>query len=233
MIHGKAWQTIRLSGRWFDAELSGEARRLREQLGTHRLVIGTLGREEKMADRRFVELVARLLRDHPDVLYVWSGRSRPSAVVDVFERHGVLDRQRFLGWVNTRMVSQAIDVYLDTFPAPSGFTAREAMASGAATVFFHSAESDETGPNGFMRRLLSGEGHPEEVARARAIMQPQAEALFLLAETPQEYEAHARRLLADEALRARVGAANRAWIRAFYEDDAGMLESHARAVLAA
>ena len=62
-------------------------------------------------------------------------------------------------------------------------------------------------------------------------MQPGSESLFLLAETPAEYRDHARRLLGDDAFRTRVGAANKAWIAAFYQDDARMLESHARAVL--
>jgi len=231
-IQGQPWQTIRLSGRWFDPGLTAEARSARVRLGAHRLTMGTLGREEKMANPDFVESVARLLRDHPGVLYLWTGRAQPSEVLRVFEKYDVLDRQRFLGWVNTRMASQMIDVYLDSFPAPSGFTARECMAAGAATVFFKSAEADETGPNGFIRRLLAGQGPDEDVSRARAIMQPGSESLFLLAETPAQYLRHARRLLEDDAFRARVGAANRAWIATFYEDDARMLESHARAVLA-
>ncbi len=231
-IRGHPWQTIRLSGRWFDPAFSGEARRGREELGAHRLTMGTIGREEKMTNPRFVEAVARLLRDYRDILYVWCGRRQPREILDIFAKYDVLDRQRFLGWVDTRVVSQMIDIYLDSFPAPSGFTARESMASGAATVFFRSTEAEETGPNGFIRRLLSGEGPAEDVSRARAIMRPRGESLFLLAETPEEYESHARRLVVDEAFRAQVGAANRAWIAAFYEDDAGMLQSHARAVLA-
>ena len=231
-IQGNSWQTIRLSGRWFDPGLTAAARSARQALGAHRLTMGTLGREEKMADPDFVESVARLLRDHPGVLYLWSGRTQPAEVLRVFEKYDVLDRQRFLGWINTRMASQMIDIYLDSFPAPGGFTARECMAAGAATVFFKSVEGDETGPSGFVRRLLAGEGAGEDISRARAIMQPGGESLFLLAETPAEYILHARRLLEDDAFRARVGAANRAWIAAFYEDDARMLESHALAVLA-
>jgi hypothetical protein len=186
-----------------------------------------------MTDPRFVTAIARLLRDHRDLVYLWAGREQPPEVLAIFERHGVLDRQHFLGWVNTRMVGQMIDIYLDSFPAPSGFTAREAMAGGAASVFFHSTEADETGPCGFMRRLLAGEGPAEDVSRARALMRPQGASLFLLAETPEEYETHARRLIEDDALRARVGAANRAFISAFYEDDARMLETHSQAVLGA
>ncbi len=231
-IQGQPWQTIRLSGRWFDPHLTAEARMARARLGAHRLTIGTLVREEKMAEPAFVHAVARLLREHPDVLYLWAGRAQPPEVMRIFESHGVLARQRFLGWVNTRMASQMIDVYLDSFPAPGGFTAREAMAAGAAMVFFKSREADETGPGGFIGSLLAGEGRAEDVSAARAIMGCGSESLFLRAETPGEYLRHARRLLGDDAFRAKAGAANRAMIAAFYEDDSRMLESHARAVLA-
>lgn len=231
-IHGETWQTFRLGGTWFDASLSAQAQQLRQNLQNYRLILGTLGREEKMLNPDFVESVAKILQAHPEAVYLWSGRSQPELVRSTFERYGVAGQTQFLGWVNTKLMAQVIDVYLDTFPAPSGYTLREAMAAGAATVFFASPDAAETGINGFIQRLLAGSGPEEDVTQARSIMQPSPEeSLFVLTHTPAAYVAAAQRLIQDADWRQKVSAANRLWMQTFYGDNERMLQTHAQAIL--
>ena len=55
-----------------------------------------------------------------------------------------MDRCRFIGWVNTALYAQVLDVFLDSFPFASGHTAFESMAAGCPVIVRITPESLES-----------------------------------------------------------------------------------------
>lgn len=120
----------------FDAGQTQAAQALRHSLGV-RIVFGWMGRTTKIT-KAYLKVVAEILRAVPDSIFVYTGRGpADEKIQEVFDQFGVGDRVAFIGWVNTRLWAQVIDIYLDTFPFQSGHTAYEVMAAGKPVVWLH------------------------------------------------------------------------------------------------
>jgi glycosyltransferase involved in cell wall biosynthesis len=232
-MQGHEWRTLgSASTAWLDPALADGARRLRAQFPADALVAACLGREEKLDSPAFLEAVCDLLRAHANLHFLWTGRLPRASIQGAFERAGVAQRTRFVGWVNTRLYAQAIDLFLDSFPFPCGFTLKEAMAAGKPAVMMRTPESLETGVPGAITPLIEGTAQAPATARdrLRAIFTREHDFdLYPCAATPTQYVAMANALIADPALRMRVGEANRAFIEAFLsspEDEARKFLDH-------
>jgi predicted O-linked N-acetylglucosamine transferase (SPINDLY family) len=220
-IQGRPWRVGPVvAGKWFAPEFGPEAKRIRRALGAKGLVYGSFGRSEKLNSPAFLDAVVEILRAHPDAMFLWTGRSQLPSIQQHFERGGVARRCRFIGWVNTKLYAQVIDVFLDSFPFPGGFTLYEAMAAGKAAVLFASPESAHGGINAIVGPLLAANpSASEEAALAHAIFQPEAATpLYLRASDPAQYIEYALRLARDDALRERVGHAGREFIEKVMTD---------------
>ena len=120
--------------------------------------------------------------------------------------------------MNTRLYAQAIDLFLDSFPFPCGFTLKEAMAAGKPAVMMATPESLETGVPGAITPVIEGtaEAPGETRERLRRTFTHERDFdLYQCASSPEEYVALAGRLVQDAGLRARAGAANRDFIAGF------------------
>jgi predicted O-linked N-acetylglucosamine transferase (SPINDLY family) len=113
-----------------------------------------------------------------------------------------------------------MDVFLDSFPFPCGFTLYESMAAAKPVVLYASDEAAETGARSMIEPLLLGDqGSAEDRDAARAIFRHGGEeSLYLCAQTSSQYVSHATRLAADETLRQQAGAAGRAFVARFMSD---------------
>jgi len=232
-VGGKLWRSAPLAADdWFRPELAASAAQLRARYAEHDLLFACLGREEKLNSEPFLEAVAQLLQRCPRAGFLWTGRERLTAIEARLQALGVGARCHYIGWVDTKLYAQVIDVFLDSFPFPCAFTLYEAMAAGKAVVSFASAESAETGLNGLLGPLLAGEsGTPDEQARARAIFGGEAHPLFFCANRPERYVELAETLAGDAALRRAAGEANRAFVQAFLSDRERMARTVARHLL--
>jgi predicted O-linked N-acetylglucosamine transferase (SPINDLY family) len=94
------------------------------------LLLGSLAREEKIASPAFLSVVCQILKQNPHAHYLWTGRQQPPLVVSAFKEAGVADRCHFIGWVNTNLVAEILDIFLDTFPFGCGLTGFQAMGHG-------------------------------------------------------------------------------------------------------
>jgi hypothetical protein len=106
--------------------------------GHARLV--TINRTEKIRHPVFLESVSRILRQAPDASFSWTGRSHDAEIQSYFERSGVADRCRFIGWVDPVKTLAEYDVFLDTF-ALSGMVATQSFCSGMPTAFFRDSRA--------------------------------------------------------------------------------------------
>lgn len=205
---------------WYDAQLAAEATIIRARYAQHRVVYGCFGREEKLNSGPFLDAVCEILRAVPDAGFLWAGRQQHREIQARFDAAGVAQRCHFIGWVNTRLYAQVIDVFLDSFPFPCGFTLYESMAAGKPVVLYASDEAAETGARSMIEPLLLGEqGSAVDQDAARAIFRHDREGSFYLcAQTSSQYASYATRLAADEALRQQAGAAGQQFVARFMSD---------------
>ncbi len=108
----------------FDRTKTADAKKIRAGL-QFKTIFGTLCREEKISIE-YIQLVAQIVAKTPDSVYIYAGRKQ----VDALDNIGGV----FIGWVDTGLWAQVIDVFLDTFPFHSGHTAWEAVAAGKPVV---------------------------------------------------------------------------------------------------
>jgi len=219
-VAGKLWRSAPLAAAdWYRPELAGRAAQVRAGFAQHDLLFACLGREEKLNSEPFLDAVARVLHACPRAGFLWTGRQRLPAIEARLKALGIADRCHFIGWVDTKLYAQVIDVFLDSFPFPCAFTLYETMAAGKPVVTFASPESAETGLNGMLGPLLARDsGTPQEQTHALAIYRSGPQPLYFCAEDAREYVAFALKLAADPALRQAAGEANRTFVREFLSD---------------
>jgi glycosyltransferase involved in cell wall biosynthesis len=232
-MEGLEWRTLGSASReWHDPQRAAAAAAIRARYAPDAIVTASIGREEKLDSPRFLDAVCELLRRNPKMVFLWTGRTARASIQSRFEAAGVADRAFFVGWVDTKAYAQAIDIFLDSFPFPCGFTLKEAMAAGKPAVMMRTAESLETGVPGAITPVVEspGEAEPEVRDRLKAMFTEQSDFdLYFCALNEGEYVDMACRLVADTGLRARVGSANRAFISEFLsspEDEACKFLDH-------
>ncbi len=204
----------------YKAELSPEAQKVRAHYVRFDVILGTFGREDKLNSETFLESVAAILRSSPNAAFLWTGRTRLAAIQRKFEDSGVAKQCFFLGWVNTKLYAQVVDIFLDSFPFPCGLTVMEAMAAGKPAILYVSNEAYETGLHGMITPMLKKEvGTVEEQDQVQNIFQPRDhESLYFCAGNAQEYVSFALRLIQDPALRRRSGSAYKSFVEIFLQD---------------
>jgi predicted O-linked N-acetylglucosamine transferase (SPINDLY family) len=198
---------------------------LRERLlnGLFDTLIGTVARTEKIADPRFLACVVRILSAHPRALFVWTGHHQDRTVQGLFEQNGVAEQTRFIGWVDTILHANALDVLLDSFPLCNGVTALQAMAAGTPVVSINRNTS-------FLGRdivpIVEQNGAPA-VAEAAALCDRirsafQTRDAIPAADDEDDYVRIANALIDDNELRQRTGAALRFIAANLYANEALM-----------
>jgi len=220
-IAGKQWRAGPVAAEdWFIPGLAPQAAQVRSRYAAHRLLFGCFGREEKLVDTQFLQSVCEILRRNPDAGFLWTGRTQARQAQAAFEEGNVASRCHFIGWVNTRLYAQVIDVFLDSFPFPCGFTLYEAMAAGKPAVLFLSKESTNTGLNALVLPLLANaDDQSEDAAKARELFSSgSGESLYLCAKEAQTYIAYATRLAQDAQFRDLAGRAARRFMDEFMAD---------------
>ena len=136
-VHGRDWRVVPLAV----SDLKGDARteeaaQIRTKLGNPEIVLGTLARTEKMYDPTYLEAIGKILKTNSQALFIWAGKVEDPKIKNAFVEMGVTDQTRFVGWVDTKLFAQVIDIFLDTAPTGCGVTAMEAMAWGRPLIAF-------------------------------------------------------------------------------------------------
>lgn len=221
-MEGLLWRTIgSASANWFAGEKSEQAGQLRAKFSNSAVVCGSFGREEKLADPQFLKTICELLRRHPEMVFLWTGKTQPPEIARAFADAGLLNQTHFIGWVDTKLYAQVIDIFLDSFPFPCGFTLKEAMAAGKAAVMMRTVESIETGVPGAFDAILGNlNGDDSQLSDQFKEMFTLERPLDLLmcANDVAEYSQMAERLLGSASLREACGSANRKFIESFLSD---------------
>lgn len=236
MIEGRRWRIgqTKYSG-LFDPGASRLAAKLKAKVGPDRIVLGCLGREEKINSAEFLDTVVAILRRHPHAIFMWTGRKQLPAIQEHFERAGVAAQCQYIGWVKTQVYAQVFDIFLDSFPFPCAVTALQSMAAGMPIVLYDSPEARETGVAVFIQPLLDGEaGTPEQRAQLENIFQLRtSRPLLLMSRTQDEYLRFADALIEDQDFRKAVGEASRLFTAQFVTDERACGQTYERHIFEA
>lgn len=216
VLGGTVWHGAFYSrDRWFFPEHTQAAQNARTRFGDYAVVLGTFGREEKIDKPEFLDAVADILQAHPDACYLWTGRTESASVKAHFSRRGVLSQTFFIGWVNTMVYAQVIDVFLDSFPFGCGYTLLETMAAGKPAVF-HVMDDPEHLTNLYTMIAPLQTAPGEDGDRFREIFGQNG---FLVASNRAEYVQIAASLINVPEHRREAGEKYRRFVEAFVSDN--------------
>ena len=225
IIEGRTWHCGPIAISPPPAPDPNDARVLRARFGS-KMVIGTIAREEKIANREYLDAICRLLKRHPEACFVWTGRRQLKVIDDCFEQAGVAGRCHFVGWVDPALYIEVFDLFVETYPL-SGLMAAWSMAMGKPVVSVGSSGILGTYLESVFDGSVPVEAH--EKAMLDSIFAPlQGRLPALWATTPEGIDAIADLLIKDPQLAADVGAAQQRFIRAFLSDEKSSAENNAR-----
>lgn len=200
-----------------ELELERQATEIRRRLTNGGgVLLGTIARPEKLSPE-FLAALATILRNNPNVRYLWFGRNELLDVRNAMEDLGISEMCLFQGWVSSPLYARVLDIHLDSFPFPTGLTMIDSMCAGRAQVWMQSEESRQLGPCGGIQRLLLGHsGTAAEQAECREIYGIGGdEQRFLFAASVEEYCGFVQGLIDDHAYQKRVGHAGRRYAERF------------------
>ena len=191
VFHGQRWTVCPMPLALDSRPAPGEDVAALRARFPHSVLAGTLAREEKIASPPFLASVAEILRRHPEMGYVWTGRSRHAGIDAFFREQGVGDRCHFVGWVDTPLYAAVLDLFLETFPLGCGITGYQAIDAGVPLLSYADANT------------VFGIQYWEAVgAGGRALEREELDRyLVLAARDPGEYVELASRLVRDAAFR--------------------------------
>ncbi len=134
LIHGNSW--FRFSP---PLSINSRARSLEEKKNLkvafgNAFIFGSLARTEKFNSPNFVNAAATIVGRCMGSKFVYTGAEDSKLVRKIFEQHGLSNSAIYVGWVDTELYSQAIDVFLETFPFGCGITGAQAVDRGTKTV---------------------------------------------------------------------------------------------------
>lgn len=125
----------------FKENAKEDIRKFRNNFPSDATILGSLAREDKINSQAFLTVVCTILSRNPKAHFLWTGREKPSSVVSAFDAHNVSDRCHFIGWVDSNLVADAIDIFLDTFPMGCGVTAYQAMGHATPVLSLQGPET--------------------------------------------------------------------------------------------
>ncbi len=229
-IDGHEWRVAhRAMEPLFDPALTTEAANIRKELlgNDYTLLVGCIGREEKMISDAYIRSLSRILKAVPTARFLWTGASAHPEVLALLDAYDIADRCHYIGWVNTRLYAQVIDVFIDSYPFASGLTAFEAMAAGRPVVSMITREALGTGMPAHVWPVYKGQAGTDDVQKEvrDLFTNPQGQSLLPFAETVETYENIAIQICTDDQFRNETGNAGRLFVERYMNDDRRMAET--------
>jgi hypothetical protein len=189
-------------------------------------ILGTIAREEKIANDDYLLAVVDILQRRPDTVFLWTGRTQLRHVTDAFVAGGVADRCHFIGWVEPTAHIAAFDLFLETYPL-TGLMSGWTMALGKPIVSVGSLGWLAT----YLEPIFDGSipASPDDLRQIEEIFRPvRAELPTLWAPHPRDMGPFVDKLLDDPQLAVRFGAVLRRYAETFMSDEAASAAIQAR-----
>jgi len=128
----------------------------------------------------------------------------------------------FVGWVNTRLYAQVIDIFIDSSPFPCGLTLYEAMAAGKAFILWDTPANRKNGVAGFILSAKEGASGTKDDQKTinEILLEPntEKEQIRISGRNSEEIVALSNLLIQDMHYRKKNGDAGQKIIRVFFQD---------------
>ncbi len=85
-----------------------------------KVILGSIGRLIKLEGDGCIEKTAEIMLKNPDTIYLACGHGESAKIVAKAKEYGLENRFFFTSWVDPQIYCHVIDVYMNTFPNPSG-----------------------------------------------------------------------------------------------------------------
>ena len=171
-----------------------------------KLILGTLSRQQKMSNPEYIRTVCQILRQHENVVFIWTGRTQDKVVAEIFKAEGVSEKTYFVGWVNTDTYAYVLDIMLDPFPTGNGVTSIQTMVAGKPVLLFKNCGLDILLGN-FRLKTATQNSFTKQVQEIFHVKSEKELGLYTCVDDAAEYVFMANKLILDADLRSRVGAA--------------------------
>lgn len=212
-LNGNRWL-----GGWFQRKNWLEQNDIIEEVNAVRsdfgdcIILGSLARTDKMSNERYLAAVVDILKSKDKVVYVWTGRDKDPFIEKFFIDNGVVEKTKFVGWVNTSVYAHVIDVLLDTFPTGNGVTALQAMEAGTPIITMKSIGDVRTWDQFIGPALDEGSFHYKKLAKLFRDSESD-ENLYLCASNINEYISMANQLIQNKDKQKKVGKAGAEFVK--------------------
>jgi len=120
-----------------------KAYQLRQQWEDETIILGTIGRLVKLDNDLFISALAKILKHYPNTIYLACGTGHEESIQKRLV-HFKIPKERFVfvGFVDAHVYGHLIDLYVNTFPEPSGEALGEFMEKkGTYNVVFKETPS--------------------------------------------------------------------------------------------
>jgi len=190
--------------------------------GNFRLLIGCMARPVKLEHQEFWDAIEQILKANPDVGFLWFGRSENEYCRKQIMQRNLTRQCRFEGWVSTPVYAQILDINLDSFPFPQGFTVFECLCAGTPVVFYPKTyESYLIGVPKWVISFLRGSAGTEDQQHLTQEIFGSSDGknLFCCANTMEEYISYTLRLVTDKIYRNQVGQAGKRFFQEILREE--------------
>jgi len=104
---------------------------IRKRWSDEVVILGSIGRLVKLDNDDYMQTLSEILRSNPHTIYLACGTGNEESLKQKIVKYKIpQDRFFFEGFVNPHIYGYVIDVYLNTFPEPSGESVNEFMSKG-------------------------------------------------------------------------------------------------------
>ncbi|MBF0444196.1 MAG: glycosyltransferase [Magnetococcales bacterium] len=230
-IMNRSWRIIptRLTifSKLTDPGTEKTARKLKQNFGTS-VVAGTFSREETIATKPFLSLITKILQKNKQLHWLYTGKKNHLDIQKAIIDAGVSSQASYIGWIDTRLYSQIIDIYVDCWPLGGGVTVTQAMACGKPYVYMTNGGSMVM--DTMIADVLVDPEIPQETANK--LRQIFGNGEFLLAAIDEnQYMQFVQKLIEDVEFRRVVGNAYRTWTEKFMTDSSALADIFSNHIL--
>jgi hypothetical protein len=212
-----------------DPNIKSHAAALRaSQFSQFEVLIASIGRPQKIDNDDFIKMLSIVLKSNHQVAFLWFGKEELISVKNRMRHYGIEQQCFFQGWVDSKLYANLIDIHLDSFPFPTGFTARETMAVGCPNVFMYNESSYYTLTilSSILPFLEKQVGTQELQNKITEIFYDENGCLLLsMADSIEKYAEETIRLINDSGFRKKVGNAGKRFIMEIIENEQYLAES--------
>lgn len=119
-----------------------EVQKVRELFPKNSFILGTIGRLIKIDSYEYLQVVAKIMKDNPNTIFLACGGGDQESIRKKVELLGIEKRFYFTGHIDPHLYGEVIDLWLESFPLRNGESLIEYYMKDKAFVCLSPIDSD-------------------------------------------------------------------------------------------